>query len=288
MVLYEDIARYLLSSELESLQRVQLLQPWDRIEDPFEFSANPATGAMLIPTFSVKFLDDLAIATAWFERFECNKESVFDYVAAMDYSSLKLPAPLKALKVPDKAYTLDDFVDDVSQKILKSAMAFIFLHELGHIHHQHLSYDKISPAEAQAQEAEADLFAMQVLRRMRLPPMGMTVWFMAISMRDPLAPGSPRQKHPLTSSRLNAIAEELRKRPTDFIEPANKGIFTADTILSIAEDINGIGRMLEDPNLRSFLRERGRIVTSELLGNACQAEQHDQDWLQRFNYLLEE
>jgi len=287
MILFEDIARYLLAPELATLRRVRLLQPWNRTEDPFEFSANPVTGEILVPTFSIKFFDDLAIATAWFERYGCNKESVFDYVAAMDYSNLDLPAPLSALDVPDQAFKLDDFVDDISQKTLKSAIAFILLHELGHVHHQHLTYDQISPEQAQAQEAESDLFAMRVMRRMRLPPMGMTIWFMALSMRDPLEPGSPRQKHPLTSSRLKVIAQELRNRPTDFIEPANRGKINADTIQAIAKDIDDIGKLLEYPNLGSFLHGRGRIVTPKLLKGACKAEQHDKEWLERFSDLIE-
>jgi hypothetical protein len=278
-MLFEDIARYLRDDELATLHRVQLSQPWDRTRDPFEFSANAATG--------VKFFDDLAVAVAWFERFGCNKESVFDYVAALDFSALDLPAPLTALNVPHQAYRLDEYVDDVSQKTLKSALAFILLHELGHIHYRHRPYEVISTEQAQAQEAEADRFAMRVLRRMRLPPMGMTLWFMAVSMRDPLVPGSPRQTHPLTSSRLQAIARDLRTRPADFIEPANRGRITSETIRSIANDIDGIGRLLAAPDLRSFLRERGRIVTPTLLSGACQAQQHDQEWMRRFRDLIE-
>lgn len=286
-MLFEDVARYLLDNELATLRRVQLWQPWDRTVDPFEFSANPATGVMLVPTLSVKFFDDLSIATAWFERFGCNKEAVFDYVASLDFSERDLPGPLTALAVPDEAYKLDNFVDDVSQKTLKSGLVFIMLHELGHIHHRHRPYSEITAAEAQAQEAEADRFALRVLRRMRLPPMGVTLWFMAASMRDPLVPGSPRQTHPLTSSRLQAIAQDLRTRPDDFIEPANRGRITADTIRSVAQDIDGIGRLLSDPDLRSFLRERGRIATPALLSGACQAKQHDREWMRKFRELIE-
>ena len=283
----EDIGAYLSMDESATLRRVQLLQPWDRVEDPFEFSANPATGEILVPTFSVKFFDDLAIATAWFERFNCNKEAVFDYVAALDFSERKLPAPLQALDVPDKAYKLDDFVDDVSQKTLKSALVFLVLHELGHVHHQHKPYHQISASQAQAQEAEADQFALRVLRRMRLPPMGMVVWFMAVSMRDPLIEGSPRQTHPLSASRLQAIARDLRKSPDDFIEPANRGILSADDIRAIADDIDTIARNLADPDLRSFVQERGRLATPALLSSACEAKQHSQDWMQKFKDLLE-
>ena len=90
------------------------------------------------------------------------------------------------------------------------------------------------------------------------------------------------QKHPLTSDRLQAIAQDLRTRPADFIEPANRGRITSDSIRAIADDIDNIGNLLSTPDLRSFLRERGRIVTPALLGGACPAEQYDQAWMRKF------
>lgn len=123
--------------------------------------------------------------------------------------------------------------------------------------------------------------------QLELPGVKIVEWFMAVSVRDPLVPGSPRQTHPLTSSRLQAIAQDLRTRPDDFIEPANRGKITAENIRSVAKDIDGIGKFLADPDLRSFLRERGRIVTPALLRGACQAKQHDQEWMRRFRDLIE-
>jgi len=281
-VLYEDIRGYLLPREIRVLDRTELKQPWNRTQDPFEFSAYPDRGVILIPTLSIKFFDDLAIALSWYERFGCNKESVFDYVASLDFGEGSVQPPLTALGVPDKAYELDDYVDDVSQKTLKSAIVFLLLHELGHVYHQHQGYDGISSSQAQGQEAEADAFAMKVLRRMHLPPLGMTAWFLAISMRDPAKPGSPRQTHPMTADRLKAIADELRQNPDDFIEPENRGIWNADTIRTLADNIEVIGRGVSDPDLRQLLRERGRRATPELLAGGCQAEQHQQDWMDLF------
>jgi hypothetical protein len=286
-MLFEDIAGYLTADESATLRSIRLRQPSDRTADPFEFSANPTNRVMLIPTFSIKFFDDLAISLAWYERYDCNKEAVFDYVAALDFSERELPAPLTALHVPDKAYTLDPYVDDVSQKTLKSALAFLVLHELGHIHYRHRHYNQIDPIQAQAQEAEADEFALTILRRMRLPPLGMVSWFMAVSMRDPLVEGSPRQTHPLTASRLRLISNDLRTNPEDFIEAANRDILTPDDIQAMANDIDLIATNLADPDLRSFVRERGRLATPELLGGACNSDQHDENWMRRFRELIE-
>lgn len=279
-VLREDMGGYLTGEELETLDRARLHQPWNRTRDPFEVSANPATGVILLPTLSVKFLDDLAVALAWFERFGCNQEAVFDYVAALDFGTAALPAPLEALGVPPRAYELDDYVDDVSQKILKSAIAFLLAHELGHIHHRHRPYGEINAAEARAQEAEADRFAMEVLRRVRLPPLGMAVWLTAVSMRDPLVEGSPRQTHPLSASRLHAIASGLRHSPEDFIGPTDRRMSVA-SILGVADSLDTLGRQLGDRDLRSVARERGRLATPALLAGACEPELHDRHWEQQ-------
>lgn len=286
-MLFQDIARYLRDDELETLRRVRIWQPRDRTVDPFEFFASSDDGVIVVPTLSVKFFDDLAVAIAWFEDKGCRKEAIFDYVAALDYSDLVLDQPHRVLGVPPKAWEQSAYVDDVSQKALKSAIAFIVLHELGHVHHGHRGYDGITAAEARAQEREADRFAMRVLRRMHLPPLGVALWFMAVSLRDPLVPGSPRQTHPLSSDRMRSIAGELRRRPGDFIEPLNRGRIDENAILGVANDIDGIGTMLADPDLRSFVRQRGRSATPELLASGCRAEQLDDAWLRRFRELLE-
>jgi len=284
-VLYQDVGGYLLPGELRVLNETELQQPWERTKDPFEFSAYPDRGVILVPTLSIKFLDDLAIALAWYERFGCNKESVFDYVASLDFGEGRIQAPLPSLGVPEKAYELDEYVDDVSQKTLKSATVFLLLHELGHIYYDHRGYEGITGTEAQAQETQADAFALKVLRRMHLPPLGMSVWFLAVSMRDPAEPGSPRQTHPMTADRLGAIADELRQSPDDFIEPENRGVWNADTIRALANDIETIGQGISDPDMRFFLRERGRRATPELLAGGCQAEQHRNNWMDMFRLL---
>jgi len=284
--LYGEIKQQLLPAELRSLARVDLQQPWDHVRDPFEFSANASTGVMRFPAFSVKFLDDLAIASAWFERKGCNKEAILDYAAALDYSDQYLPSLLRALQVPDNAYELDHYVDDVSQKVLKSAIAFILLHELGHIHHNHVRYSGMDPARIRREEVQADQFALNVLRRMRLPPMGMAVWFTALSMRDPLVEGSPSQTHPLTAERMQAIADTLRQHPEDFIEPDNRERWDADTVRGIAADFDVLAESLRDPDLRHLVKLRGAKATPKLLASACDSEQHRQDWMDTFQQLF--
>lgn len=268
-LLFEDIAANLLDDERESLRRVHLQQPSDRTLSPLEFSANPTTGALLVPTFSVKFLDDLAIATAWFESRGCRSEAIIDYMAALSFGEMDLASPLPALAVPENAYELDKYVDDVSQKILKSALAFILLHELGHIHYRHRSYGGISAEQARAQERESDQFAMRVLKRMRVPPLGMVLWFMAAGVGDPLVNESRTATHPLSARRLRLIGQTLRDSPTDFIHPDNRATLTPGTIRATADEIEKIGAFLFDPDFRAGLRDRGRRATKASLAKAC-------------------
>jgi hypothetical protein len=55
----------------------------------------------------------------------------------------RYPAPLPALQIPGDALG-DSVVDEQAQKLLKSAIIFLVLHELGHVLHGHPSYDAIS------------------------------------------------------------------------------------------------------------------------------------------------
>jgi len=59
-----------------------------------------------------------------------------------------LPPPLQALTIPQNPLK-DPFVDDVSQKTLKSAIYFMMVHELGHVIYQHKPYYSINRPKAQ-------------------------------------------------------------------------------------------------------------------------------------------
>ncbi len=156
-VLYEDIYLYLLPNERKSLSTVKLNIPlYGSNSGLFDFYMDLHTGEMTIPALSIKFFDDMALAFAWYESKNMEKTTIIEYVARLYSKQDYLQPPLEALGVPDNAWKLDTYVDDVSQKILKSGIVYLLLHELGHWHNQHAPYDSISNRQAQEQEKQSD------------------------------------------------------------------------------------------------------------------------------------
>lgn len=233
-VLYEDIAAYLHPAERRSLRQTSISFPKYGDDGLFEYRVELDTGHIQFSALSIKFFDDLSLAFAWYERNKLDSRKIYAAVIDLYRGATHRPI-LETLGVPKDAWKRDEFVDDVSSKALKSAMAFLLLHELAHFHLQHKPYSAISSVEAIAQETACDTFALNVMRRMRTPPLGMVLFFSVLAPLDAEA-----TTHPLNVDRLQAFANALRDKPEDFIERANRGIFSRQTILDLASDIETI------------------------------------------------
>ena len=246
-VLYEDVAPYLTTSEAESLFQITLTFPYPdpeyksqkvgpRPPDVFGFSMNLDTGVMRLPLEAIKFFDDLALAFAWYEHQQKDPTPIAEYVVRLHAGNAPAGTPLSVLNVPEDAWKQSAYVDDVSQKTLKSGLTFLLLHELAHWHFNHQSYDEITHGAAQQQEAKADAFALDVMARMKTPPYGMVIWFLATSW----VTSDRATTHPLSSDRLVAIAESLEERPSRFISFENRNTLKEADIRKLALDIRYI------------------------------------------------
>jgi hypothetical protein len=282
----QDLKGRLLVNERQAAAGVRMLLPaLGNHRHPLDFYAESGSRKVTIPIFSVKFFDDICIALAWMERNNCNKLLVSDYVGMLRYQNNssfpggRFPNPLSALGVPANA--LDDhFVNDVSGKALKSGIYFLMAHELAHVIYGHQGYDNISASEAQRQEIEADNFALNLMRRISVPPVGVSFFFM-IASRFESAPGDfqsisefesylqERSTHPLTSDRLINIANYIRDNADDFTRGQRQPARWHQRIISLSEDIRNIGLTLDDRNIRELQRVRSFRVTSNDLINAC-------------------
>lgn len=100
---------------------------------------------------------------------------------------------------------------------------FILLHELGHIYYGH-------GGSTIPQEVQADQFAIDVMRRSPVPPLGMLIYFMAeASMAD--YPATART-HPLSGARLQALGARM--------QDPQIGIVLRD-----------LGKLVDDPETRA-------------------------------------
>lgn len=241
-VLFEDIAQHLTDNEKDSLRGVDLNIPLRTSSAGlFDFSMGLESGVLTASALSIKFLDDLAIAFSWYEVNQLDSQHIARYMSRLFNDAEYIEAPLPALNVPDKAWALNADVDDMSQKLLKSALAFLLLHELGHWHHQHKPYSAISHRRAQAQEIESDSLAIEVMGQMSTPPYGIVTWFMVTGL---MAPDNPTT-HPLSSTRLQSIALALKTTPERFISRDNQNTLTRADVLTLANDINTIAEALD-------------------------------------------
>lgn len=272
-------------AERQRLEGVRLRFPLrDPRADPFSYYSSrrgeQATVSMSI--LSIKFLDDLAVAHAWLESKGYSAETVPDYLGVLKYrreaafDSGRYPLPLEALGIPKDA-TRDAMTDDVATKIVKSAVVFTLAHELGHLHYGHPGYDStVTRQQAQANEVEADSFAIEVFRRLGVAPAGVVYLFEVATYYgsnrgdyDSDSAWSFYQRsvatHPLTGTRLQRLSRELRRSPDDFLKYETHLDAARDRVLLIAAQLDSLGRLFDGGDLQRWHRLRGeRIPLREL------------------------
>jgi hypothetical protein len=278
------------ADERQQLADVNLCFPLrGHSRDPLEFYARLEAAAdacaaqgppvVVLPIQSIKFFDDLSVAHAWLWRHGYGPETALEYASMLKYGEPerfggRYPAPLPALQIPEDA--LDDPVTgEQAQKLLKSAIVFLVLHELGHVLHGHPGYDAISAAKAQANEGDADRFALRVMRRIGVAPFGMVFWFQTGAYLAPNrgdfaddeahAEWLRQTTHPVTEDRLRAIAAELRHAPEDFALEFPDQESGRLAILSTADEIELVADVMADPEIQRLLARRGRLTEPSAL-----------------------
>jgi hypothetical protein len=223
-------------------------------------------GVVTVPVQSVKFFDDLTLAWAYFWANGLSLEPVTDYVAMVKYRDPaefggRFPPPLEALGVPADSWKTDPKVDDVSQKALKSALVWIMGHELGHVYHGHQGYAGVSAEAAQAHEVEADRFANTIMRRIGVPPLGMSQFFMVMAHFEPNRADFASEAawtdyyrsestHPMTAERMTALADDLMRAPEEFASSEADVAAGVALVEFAATQIRGIGDILADPEIQ--------------------------------------
>ena len=137
--------------------------------------------AIVLPILTLRFLDDLTIATAWLNAKGYSLETLASYVAYLKYApeesfpESKFPQPLEALGLTREDALSDTKIDEVAQKLYKSLVVWLLAHELGHA----LYADDLDEKQGLQEEIEqqADAFALELMRRVRAEPVGIGVYF---------------------------------------------------------------------------------------------------------------
>ena len=277
----EDFQSRLTLAERQKTGTVTLLMPAVGAHGhPLDFYSDPSSGKVFLPVASIKFIDDLSIAFAYYERMGCDQGLVSDYAAVLRVRpGAAKGSPLKTLGVPLDALA-DPFVDDVSQKLLKSIVFFVAAHEYAHVMYRHQGYGNISAQRAQAQEAEADAFALDAMRRIGVAPTAMAHFFLIASRLEP----SPvefssaadyeaylrrRATHPVSASRIMKVADGIENDLDAFTLLQPKPAQARKTLEWLVPQLRKIAATLDDRDMRAFLTARALSIDVSKLPLAC-------------------
>jgi hypothetical protein len=247
---------------------------------PLEFYSDPALRQVFLPLASVKFMDDIAVAFAYYGKIGCDLDRVSDYAAVLRFQpQVATGSPLDALGVP-RATLNDPSVDDTAQKILKSTVFFVAAHEYAHVMYGHRKYTEISAQEAQQQEVESDAFALEIMRRIGVVPTGLTFFFM-IAARLEATPADfsseaeyetylrQRATHPVSAMRILKIAEVLENQTDAFARLQKNPALSKKVLQDEVPKLRAIARGLDDPKMRVFLAERAKSADVSVFRRGC-------------------
>ncbi|MCP4986787.1 MAG: hypothetical protein GY928_12270 [Colwellia sp.] len=271
----------LTATEKRQLADVQLSFPLRSSgRDPYEFYATTRPPIVTMPVLSLKFFDDLSTAIAWLQLNHYSIETPYEYVSMLKYKDARdlggrYPPPLEALQIPSAALH-DPAVKRLANKIFDSAMAFILLHELGHLYRDHPGYGPDVPrADNRKHEAEADQFAIEILRRTGTNPTGMSVYFIAsahvVANRGDYTSDTEYEAalaietHPLTENRIRMIATSVRSLASDFARGAPDPVAEVKLINDIANNLTKIVDFLADRELQRFNARIGSTTSLAML-----------------------
>lgn len=247
---------------------------------PLDFYASPPERQVYLPIASVKFLDDVYIAIAHYEHRGCGMGAASDYVGMLRERPTELSgSPREALGVPANALS-EPMVDDVSQKLTKSTVFFILAHEYAHVMYGHRGYKVISALEAQRQEMEADAFALEVMRRIAVPPLSMVHFFTLVSRLEssPADFDTPEQyeaylrqraSHPVSAQRIFAVADALQANAASYVITQKNPQVWERRVLQAVRELRAIGQILDDRAMRRFLTYRARTINPASLRAGC-------------------
>lgn len=278
----------LTAQERAGLDGVRLAFPDVGPNGPLDFYSSGPPATVYLPLTSLRFYADLCLAAAWLNREGQTPQAVYDYVAmlryrrAADFPGGRYPQVLPALGIPASARD-DSGLDQVFYHCYSSTVVFIIGHELAHLLYQDPGYAPgVARNVAQRNEARADTFGLELMRRLGAPPIGTPIFFMALahleSGRFDFASEADFQEHlaqathPLTSDRLRDIAAALTTLAPQFARGDENPAMAQARIAEVATQISDVAALLNDADI-----QRGIRLTALATDPAAFAARHAAD-----------
>lgn len=247
-------------------------------KDIFEFYAEPAQYKVTLPILSIRFFADISLAQAWLVENGYSVSTVYQYIGFLKYHARQMqgpiPSPLPALKIPINAWN-NPRVSDLYSKSLTTAILFLLCHELAHVYFQHPSYERISAEAARQNEAEADRFAVDIMCRIGLIPIGGGLWFSSLVrwQYNQWDYGSKKEwedylkgaTHPLTAFRIRSLAALLGEKRIAFSRSQVSEESGVALVSAMARDLEGVAEILEDADIQRLMQIEGLSTQIDML-----------------------
>jgi hypothetical protein len=234
--------------------------------DPMGFSA--VGQRVFMPLSGLKFIEDLTMAYAWRYHSGLSLEPFDEYLAMLrwkpepDWPDGRYIDPLNAFGVPDRIWERDMAIGELGTSLRNEAWAFILAHELAHVLYRHPG-NRVAASESQANERQADEFAMNLMERSTTIPMGAILFFQATTVFYASRADLPsdreyqrwqreRATHPVNADRLLAIAEHLQRWSKREENTARR-----ESLSSIGDSLEKFAADLEEPAMQQLIARRG-------------------------------
>ncbi len=258
----------------QALRGVQLRFPPEDPAAPFGFRSqwDAHQKVILFPVSSMRLFRDLCVAYSWLSHNGYTTDTVSDYLTMLrsQWPSDALRGgkhtPLEVLGVPASAMD-DPRVELIATATFSSGLTFIMGHELGHIAHRHPKYDDISRTEARANEAQADEFALELMKQLGVAPIGVVIFFTAFGHweLDGMSTDDARgqRTHPLNPDRINRVGDWLERNADALSRSAANPAKARAEIDLLAPEFFKISEALASPGANVVLRLRGLTATAD-------------------------
>lgn len=252
---FKKMKEFVPSSQLKYLGNTKL---YITLKDEIVFAqASWTDNSIQISAATILFIEELAVTFAWFESEGIkNKQPIINYVLLLRKQMRKnllkrkvIPTMAQALDVPSEDIWErpdEDSVKTIAQNFLKSTVIWILAHEMGHIALGHLKQSKIFSSKLErAQyirelELDADEFAMRIMARLRLSPIGMALTMSFYCLLYPVRLDFKyeedweeylaNENHPIWPERFERLSQLYKEYERDYDINANINIVTQSLI----------------------------------------------------------
>lgn len=231
----------------------------------FDFYASPAWGVRL-SALSLRFWGDLALAYSWLSVHNYSVATIWQYIAMLRYHGFDgspLPRPLDVLIPEGVDVRSDPKVVARAEQIIAGTFVFILGHELGHLYHgiEELPDDAAQASALSIQrETQADEFALSLMYRLRVVPIGIEFWFQSASC---WASDVENTTHPLNGNRIKAAAEFIEMNKDEFSEFQTDPAAAKQVLAFICTELGKIGDGLKD--FHEVLRRQAPYTTVDMV-----------------------